>query len=356
MINKLLSEQINLISSRLKIFLIPFLVIFIGVSLQHLGIQPLKLILPIESSDIDSMASIRPLLERKENTFSIKPQSGFIGQSFADETADYNGAKAYAVVDFDSGEVILQKNLQERLPMASITKVMTSVVALDLATLNDVFTVTQEAEDQIPTHIALKKGQELTLEELLLAALLTSANDATHVIKDGIDEKYNDEVFIDAMNAKAQIIGMNNSHFVNPQGFDDSDHYSTVEDLALLSHYALTKYPVIADMVAKDSHFLPESQTHDAAYLNNWNGLLGVYPNISGVKIGNTGRAKKTTVVVSEREGKKLIVVLLGAPGVLERDLWTAQLLDEGFEKTMGLTPIDITEEQLREKYATWKY
>lgn len=354
--NNFFENHLSFTGARLKVFLIPFLVIFIGVSMQHLGFQPLKLVLPIGNRTLDNMASVQPMLERYENTFSLKKSTGFIAQSHADENAEFNGAKAYVVVDYTSGEVILDKNISSQLPMASLTKIMTAIVALDLASTQEVFTVSQEAEDQVPTHIALKKSQQMTLEELLYASLLTSANDATHVIMQGIDEKYGTGIFMRAMNAKAEFLGLSNTHFVNPQGFDDREQYSSVEDLAILTHYALKYYPIFSDMVEKQSYYLQESQRHAGVYLNNWNGLLGVYPNVSGVKIGNTGRAKKTTIVVAEREGNKMLVVLLGAPGVLERDVWAAQLLDAGFADKYELEPVGITKEELLEKYATWKY
>ena len=100
----------------------------------------------------------------------------------------------------------------------------------------------------------------------------------------------------------------------------------------------------------------PKDQNHKQFDLYNWNGLLGVYPGIFGVKIGYTENAQKTTIVASQRDGKKVLVVLLGAPGVLQRDLWASQLLDQGFEKLANLSSINITEEELREKYSTWKY
>ena len=81
-----------------------------------------------------------------------------------------------------------------------------------------------------------------------------------------------------------------------------------------------------------------------------------MYPNISGVKIGSTGAAGKTTVVVSEREGKKIIAVVLGAPGVIERDLWASQVLDAGFEEAIGAKPVAIEREALLKKYDTWEY
>lgn len=101
---------------------------------------------------------------------------------------------------------------------------------------------------------------------------------------------------------------------------------------------------------------MPQDNNHKEFKLPNWNGLLDVYPNIIGFKIGNTDDAGKTTVVLSQRENKTILVVLLGAPGIIERDLWAGQLLDIGFQKTSNLTPINVTEAQLREKYRTWDF
>jgi serine-type D-Ala-D-Ala carboxypeptidase (penicillin-binding protein 5/6) len=157
------------------------------------------------------------------------------------------------------------------------------------------------------------------------------------------------------MNEKARFLGLKNSSFTNPQGFDNKNHYSSVEDVAILTRYALTHYPLIAQVAQKDSEELLATPTHKYHWLNNWNGLVGVYPGAEGLKIGNTGDAGHTTTVVAEREGKKLIAVLLGAPGVLERDYWTSQILDAGFDK-YGIKPANITEEQLRAKYKTFKY
>jgi len=176
------------------------------------------------------------------------------------------------------------------------------------------------------------------------------------VIREGVDHKYSDEVFIKAMNLKAEIIGLHNTHFQNPQGFDDKDNYSTVEDLAILSHYALNNYPLISQIVTKDYLFLNGNGNHKQFDLYNWNGLLGVYPGVFGVKIGNTEAAGTTTVVASERNGKKLLAVLLGTSDVLDRDLKAAKLLDAAFEKTLGLEPVSITAQQLQHKYASWKF
>ncbi|MCR4305927.1 MAG: hypothetical protein NUV73_02485, partial [Candidatus Daviesbacteria bacterium] len=207
-----------------------------------------------------------------------------------------------------------------------------------------------------PTKMGLIAGHIWGRDELLNALMLTSANDVAELLKEGVDKKYGPGVFLKAMNEKAEFLKLKNTHFDNPQGFDGRSHYSSVEDLLVLANYGLTNYPILKEMVAKDYQFYEATSTHKQADLYNWNGLLGVYPGISGIKIGNTERGGFCTIVISEREGKKLVVAVLGAPGVLQRDLWAAGLLDSGFSKLAGLKPIEITEDQLKQKYASWKY
>jgi serine-type D-Ala-D-Ala carboxypeptidase (penicillin-binding protein 5/6) len=340
-------------SYSIKAFIASFIAVFAMVALSHLGVSTAKIISPLPPKT-DILEKIMPKLEQKENNFSLKKTTFLI--STAQASDEYDEAEAYAVVDFHTGEIILSKNSEERNYIASVTKIMTAVVALDLAEQDEYFVVSEKAANQIPTKLALNPGDKLTLEELLNALLLTSANDCAKVIQEGIDQKYGEAVFVRAMNAKAETLGLKNSSFQNPAGFDGSEHFSTAEDVAVLSHYALANYPLISQIVSKDHSELYSNSNHPKyEWLNNWNGLIGVYPGASGIKIGNTDNAGHTTSVVAERDGKKLLVVLLGAPGVLERDLWASKLLDAGFEK-WGIEPAEITEENLREKYATWKY
>lgn len=327
------------------------MVILIG--LQYLGVKPPHFVIPIPAT-VDVFDTVLPFLEERRSSYTIYKPLTIVPVVHASE--EYDNASAYAVIDFDSGEVLLNKNLSQALPIASITKVMTAVVSLDLASPEEIFTVSKKASRIEPTKIGVLPGQKYTLEELIKAMILTSANDAAEVVREGIDMKYKGDIFIRAMNEKAKFIGMKHTHFTNAQGFDTGDPFSTVEDLALLSHYALKTYPLIAQAAEMDYEFLPETTTHPQVDLYNWNGLIGVYPGISGLKIGNTDNAGKTTVVVAERDGKKLLAILLGAPGVLERDMWTAQLLDRGFTLTNNAPPVELTEVQLKEKYATWKY
>ncbi|MDO8583130.1 MAG: serine hydrolase [bacterium] len=293
-------------------------------------------------------------LMTKENDFALKSENNFISSAYA-ESLDIP-AHSYVALDFATGEILEEKNSSKQISIASLTKIMTAVVALDLASPDELFTYSDNALSQPATRLAFSPGDKLTLVELLNATLIASANDCAEAIKEGIDSKYGGEVFVRAMNEKAKFLGLKSSHFDNPQGFDSRKNFSSAQDLAILSHYALTHYPLIAQIVAMEYGELSPTAYHQRyEYLNNWNGLLGVYPGVFGVKIGNTDDAGATMIVGAERENKKVLAVLLGAPGVLERDLSAADLLDTGFAK-LGLEKIGVTEVSLQEKYSTWKY
>ena len=326
---------------------------FSMVILHSAGVRIGPIMSPLPQKE-DVLFNLLPKLELYTDNFTVKKQQRFIPQAHA--TSEVDGASAYGVIDYTTGNVILEKNLEKKVSIASLTKIMTAVVLLDLAEPSEKFIVTKSASRQIPTKIGVIPGERFTVEELINASLLTSANDAVEVIREGVDAKYEKEIFIKAMNEKSRIIGLKNTSFENPQGFDGDDHYSTVEDLTLLTHYALTNYPLIAQVAKKDYEFLPESPDHKQYDLYNWNGLIGVYPGASGVKIGNTGDAGKTTIVTARRQGHEIIAIVLGAPGIKERDMWAAELLDAGFEIAYGLEKVGVKAEEFQEKYDSWQY
>ncbi|KKR80179.1 MAG: Serine-type D-Ala-D-Ala carboxypeptidase [Candidatus Daviesbacteria bacterium GW2011_GWA1_41_61] len=308
---------------------------------------------PLPAKD-DLWQVIKTKIEQKKpQPFQLKKESSLIPTIYA--SGDYDQVASYLVVNLDSGVVLAEKNMSQKLPIASLTKVMTAVAALDLASPDELFSVSYNASLIEPTKIGVVPGQKMKLEELLQALLLTSANDAAEVIKEGIDQKYQEPIFIQAMNQKAKFLGLLNSSFANPQGFDNPQNFSSAEDLTILTYYALRNYPEIAQITPQGYQLLPADNNHKRFDLYNWNGLIGVYPGARGVKIGNTEMAGKTTVVTAEREGKRILAVVLGAPGVMERDLWAAQLLDSGFAK-LGISPAQITPSQLQVKYLTWRY
>lgn len=300
-----------------------------------------------ESQVVEASDAIIPKLQQKENTISLTKK---LGTSPIEITAN-----AYIVVDMDTHDILAEKNSETSTAVASLTKILTAVVALDLADVSDEFTVSEHAAEIIPTKIGVVPGEKMSLFELLQAMMLTSANDATEVIKEGINTKYHGDIFVDAMNEKAKFIGMKNSHFVNPQGFDDKDHYSSAYDLALLSLYAMQNYPEIKDIAQLEYAFLSGNEKHKQFDLYNWNGLIGVYPNTFGLKTGMTERAGNTTVVMAQREGKKVLAVLLGATSITERDLQAAALLNAGFS-TASMTPFAVNEAMLSERYGRWEF
>ncbi len=296
--------------------------------------------------------AVQKKLAVQKDTYSLHYSSSLIPTAHA--ASIYDNASSYITIDYQSGDVLLQKNPDASVPIASLTKIMTAIVALDLMTPQEQITISQNAPTVVPTKIGVDSGERMSLSDLLQAMLMYSANDAAQAVHDGVNERYSQPLFIQAMNEKAQLLGLTHTHFANPQGFDDPNNYSSAADLAVLSHYALSHYPLIAQIVSQDYTVEPATAAHKAYDLPNWNGLLGVYPGVSGIKIGNTENAGYTTVVASERDGKKVLAVVLGTPGILQRDEWTATLLDDTFAQEYNLPPVNITPSQLQAKYASW--
>lgn len=338
-----------------KIFFIGVAAGLIGMILVRLGVKLPKLVNPLTFNIASPVSvrfeSIKPKLYVKKNSYLL--HTDHVEPASIDATSDLS---SYVVVDFKTGNILAEEKSQSSFSIASLTKVMSAIVALDLMKEDEELPVTTHASEMIPTKIGVVPGEALTVSEVLHAALMTSANDAVEVLRDSIDAKYGNGIFVQAMNEKAEFLGLSHTHFDNPQGFDGKNNYSSAQDLATLSHYALTNYPLISAIVKKDYVTLPANSMHKKFDLYNWNGLVGVYPDVEGVKIGSTGNAGKTTIVLSQRQGQEVLVVALGAPGILERDLIAAELLNVGFEKAAHLPPVVITAQALAEKYASWKY
>lgn len=295
---------------------------------------------------------VLPRLAVAHNNFHLSHAFSLIPKAEAEDTT--LSASSYLLVDLDTGEVIAEKNSTQKLPIASLTKIMSAVVALDLAKKDDIYIVSDKASKVTPTRIGVVPQEEMKMQELLEAMLMTSANDAAQVLKEGVDGDYQAPIFIAAMNEKSQLLGLKNTHFSNPQGFDSPENYSSAEDLAILIQYALKNYPLLSETVQKDYGYLPQNNLHKQFDLPNWNGLINVYPDVIGVKIGNTDAAGMTTAVVSKRGGKRLLAVVLGAQDIFARDIQAATLLDIGYKKTLGLEAVNVTRAQLQQKYNSW--
>lgn len=264
-------------------------------------------------------------------------------------------APAYIVVNKD-GDVVYSMNADTKRPPASLTKLMTAMVVLDfIGDLGEKFEVQKQSVNLEPTILMVDAGEKLPVRQLLEAALITSANDGADVLARGLAKKLGGsrEVFVKLMNQKAQNMNLTNTRFKNPTGYDDEAQFSTARDLAKMTYYALHNYPEIKRIAALRSSSIPKTEEHKPYELPNWNALLGVYPGVDGVKIGNTQKAKHVTIVTSARGDERFWVVLLGAPDRRARDLWTAQLLNTAFSD-FGIKPFRVTQEMLRARSREW--
>ena len=235
-------------------------------------------------------------------------------------------AKSAVLVLGDSGKVVWSKNSRERLPMASTTKIMTALVAIEnTPDLSKPVKINSDACGIEGSSIYLKEGEKLTLEQLLYALLLESANDSACAIS--IEVAGSVEKFADMMNATAEKIGMTDSHFTNPHGLDDDEHYTTAEDLAKLTVYALNN-ETFAKIVSTYKTTIPGSDDAGSRMLLNHNKMLKHYDGAVGVKTGFTKRSGRCLVSAAVRDGVSLVAVTLSAP-----DDWNDHkaMLDYGF-------------------------
>ncbi len=212
-------------------------------------------------------------------------------------------AKAALLVDVDTKTILYERQMTLRLPQASTTKIMTAVVALEQGRLDDRVTVPANLQAD-GSLMGLQPGETLTLKELLYGLLLPSGNDAALVIAQHISGSV--ESFVAAMNAKAQALGLTDTHFENPHGHDSPNHYSSARDLWRLAVYALEN-PVFAEIVST-----PAAKIAGRDLVNRNEMLLG-YPDADGVKTGTTDLAGECLVVTVRRNGHRALAVVLGS-------------------------------------------
>ena len=229
-------------------------------------------------------------------------------------------AQCFVLMDGDSGEILTEKNAQQQCPIASITKLLTALTALESGHLpSEQVIITRESVGAEGSSIYLREGEVLTLEALLYGLLLKSGNDAALAI--AVHCAGSTENFVACMNRKARELGMNNSHFSNPHGLHAEDHYSSACDMALLAKACLEQ-PLLAEIVAS------RYAAFGSRSFKNHNKLLWHYPGCIGMKTGYTEAAGRTLVSAARRGGKTLICVTLNAP-----DDWNdhTALLNHGF-------------------------
>ena len=229
-----------------------------------------------------------------------------------------------AIVEDSAGNVLYSKNADTQMPMASITKVMTAMVALDsgmdLDTPCQIHATDLGADSQTAGFV---EGDTPTLRQLLRVMLIYSANDAAENI--ALNVAGSEDAFVELMNEKAQELGMTNTHFMNPHGLDEDGHYSTVSDLALMGRIALSEYPFIAGTVHTRSVTVSVAGAQKTFYSTDE--LLGTYKGIRGIKTGYVA-GSAAFLGACQRNGVELFTCVLGAQTSSGRFTDTVSLLN----------------------------
>ena len=243
-------------------------------------------------------------------------------------------AEAYLVQNSGTGEVLAADDEHERLPMASITKLMTSIVALEHASLDDVATVSPRTASVGESTINLRPGERVTLRDLIRAALIQSANDAANAIAAFVG-KGSVGRFVELMNVRARQLGLKDTHFVNPDGLDAPGHYSSAADVTKLARVAMNK-PFIRETVRL------VSATAAGRQLHTWNDLLSSFRQTIGVKTGHTNGAGWSQVAAARRGGVTIYATILGGETREGRNGDLAALLAWGLSRYRTVWAIDV--------------
>ncbi|HEX7057587.1 MAG TPA: D-alanyl-D-alanine carboxypeptidase family protein [Bacilli bacterium] len=220
-------------------------------------------------------------------------------------------AEAAALIDVTSGRLLYSLNGEKQMRIASLTKIMTAIVAIEAGDLADKVKVGAKAYGVEGSSVYLKRGEEISLENLLYGLMLRSGNDAAVAIAEHVGGSV--DGFVKMMNDKAQEIGMRHTHFANPHGLDAPDHYSTAADLARLAAYALHN-ATFRNIVKTKLKTVPDpGQPWDRTWINK-NKMLSLYEGADGVKTGYTKKAGRCLVSSATRGGQQLAVVTLNDP------------------------------------------
>jgi D-alanyl-D-alanine carboxypeptidase len=235
-------------------------------------------------------------------------------------------AEAAALIDVESGRLLHSHNGDKRMRIASLTKIMTAIVAIEHGDLSDIVRTSRRAAGKEGSSIYLRVGEEMSLHHLLYGLMLRSGNDAAVAIAEHVGGS--EEGFVHLMNEKARELGLENTHFMNPHGLDHDDHYSSANDLAKLTAYAL-RNPVFRETVKTRVKKVPNPNAEWDYIWANKNKMLLMYEGADGVKTGYTKKAGRCLVSSATRGGQQLAAVTLN-----DGDDWAdhRRLLDWGFQ------------------------
>lgn len=255
-------------------------------------------------------------------------------------------SRRYIVYDRISKSVIIGKNEDVKSAMASTTKIMTTIVILEKADLNEKVTVSAKAGGTGGSRLGIKRGDKASVKDLLYGLMLRSGNDAAVALAEHVGGSVKE--FAELMNEKAIELGLTNTHFVTPHGLDDANHYTTALELAKLTDYAMDNETFAKIVGTKSTTIYINNQPRQ---INNTNELLGVLNGVVGVKTGFTNNAGRCLVTETKRNNMDIITIVLGADTKKDRTKDSVNLIEYTFSKYKMYN----LEEQIIEEFNKWK-
>lgn len=255
-------------------------------------------------------------------------------------------SRRYIVYDRISKSMIIGKNEDIKSAMASTTKIMTTIVILEKADLNEKVTVSAKAGGTGGSRLGLKRGDKASVRDLLYGLMLRSGNDAAVALAEHVGGSVKE--FAELMNEKAIELGLTNTHFVTPHGLDDANHYTTALELAKLTDYAMDNETFAKIVGTKSTTIYINNQSRQ---INNTNELLGVLNGVVGVKTGFTNNAGRCLVTETKRNNMDIITIVLGADTKKDRTKDSVNLIEYTFSKYKMYN----LEEQIIEEFNKWK-
>ena len=255
-------------------------------------------------------------------------------------------SRRYIVYDRISKSMIIGKNEDVKSAMASTTKIMTTIVILEKADLNEKVTVSAKAGGTGGSRLGLKRGDKASVRDLLYGLMLRSGNDAAVALAEHVGGSV--KGFAELMNEKAIELGLTNTHFVTPHGIDDANHYTTALELAKLTDYAMNNETFAKIVGTKSTTIYINNKSRQ---INNTNELLGVLNGVVGVKTGFTNNAGRCLATETKRNNMDIITIVLGADTKKDRTKDSVNLIEYTFSKYKMYN----LEEQIIEEFNKWK-
>ncbi len=260
----------------------------------------------------------------------------FVKMPFLCTNAISSSAVGMCVLDKESGRILYSKNENKQLPMASTTKVVTAITVLNNCNNLDAYIQVDDSAIGVEgTSIYLRKGETIKVKDLLYGLMLRSGNDAATALACHVGGSVNG--FAQLMNDLALKIGTKNSHFANPHGLDNKEHYTTAYDLALITAYALNN-PIFKQIVSTKNYVIEATNKSDKRYLTNKNKLLSTLEGCCGVKTGFTSKAGRCLVSACERDNLTTVCVVLNCGPMFEE---SADLLNASFKDYESVKLLD---------------